>query len=109
MVVTGRISVKNENVGNEKFQKSELVIETAEQYPQSILVEFGGNKSELVKDYVVGQEVEVDINLRGRKWTNAEGVDKYFNTISGWKIKKLSESKEQQKEVVEVAESDLPF
>jgi hypothetical protein len=55
MVVTGRISVKNENVGNEKFQKSELVIETNEQYPQSILVEFGGNKSELVKDYVIGQ------------------------------------------------------
>ena len=109
MVVSGRISVKNENVGNEKFQKSELVIETAEQYPQSILVEFGGNKSELVNGYAVGQEVEVDINLRGRKWTNAEGVDKYFNTISGWKIKKLSEAKEQQAGVVEVAESDLPF
>lgn len=102
MVVTGRISVKNENVGNEKFQKSELVIETAEQYPQSILVEFGGNKSELVNNYVVGQEVEIDINLRGRKWTNAEGVDKYFNTISGWKIKKLSESKEEKVAVDEV-------
>ena len=109
MVVTGRISVKNENVGNEKFQKSELVIETSEQYPQSILVEFGGNKSELVKDFAVGQEVEIDINLRGRKWTNADGVDKYFNTISGWKIKKLSEAKEQQTEVIEVTESDLPF
>ena len=109
MVVTGRISVKNENVGNEKFQKSELVIETAEQYPQSILVEFGGNKSELVKDFAVGQEVEIDINLRGRKWTNAEGVDKYFNTISGWKIKKLSEAKEQQTEVEEVDDLGLPF
>lgn len=105
MVVTGRISVKNENVGNEKFQKSELVIETSEQYPQSILVEFGGNKSELVKDYAVGQEVEIDINLRGRKWTNSEGVDKYFNTISGWKIKKISEAKAE----VDADDSGLPF
>ena len=106
MQVTGKISVKNENVGNEKFKKSELVIETAEQYPQSILIEFGGNKSELVNDYSVGQEVAIDINLRGRKWTNAEGVDKYFNTISGWKIKKLSEAKATP---VDADDSDLPF
>ena len=106
MQVTGKISVKNENVGNEKFQKSELVIVTAEQYPQSILVEFGGNKSELVNDYSVGQEVEIDINLRGRKWTNNDGVDKYFNTISGWKIKKLSEAKATP---VDAEDSDLPF
>lgn len=88
MVVNGKITVKNVNVGNEKFQKSELVIETNEQYPQSILIEFGGAKSDLVDPYQIGQEVEVSINLRGRKWTNPEGVDKYFNTISGWKITK---------------------
>lgn len=86
MVVTGKIYAKNVDCGNEKYQKSELVIETDEQYKQHILIEFGGNKSDLVDPYSVGQEVEVSINLKGRKWTNPEGVDKYFNTIQGWKI-----------------------
>jgi hypothetical protein len=30
--------------------------------------------------------VKIDINLRGREWTNAQGETVYFNTIQGWEL-----------------------
>jgi hypothetical protein len=33
--------------------------------------------------------VKIDINLRGREWTNPQGETVYFNTIQGWRIGKL--------------------
>lgn len=106
MVIEGKIEVINLNVGNEKYAKSELVVTTEEKYPQSILIEFGGDKTDLIDPYKVGEVVEVSINIGGRKWTNAEGVDKYFNSIKGWKIKRLS-TEEPKKEGL--PKDDLPF
>jgi len=105
MELTGKIEVISLNVGNEKFKKSELVVTTDEKYPQSILIEFGGDKSDLIDAYKVGDEIEVSINIGGRKWTNPEGIDKYFNSIKGWKIKKLSEEQQKAEEPVD----SLPF
>jgi len=102
MTIEGKIEVISLNVGNDKFKKSELVVTTDEKYPQSILIEFGGDKSDLIDPYKVGDVVEVSINIGGRKWTNPEGIDKYFNSIKGWKIKKLSEDQPQQQQQQEI-------
>ena len=56
------------------------------------LIEFGGQKSDLVDPYKVGQDVKVSINLGGREWTNPQGEVKYFNSIQGWRIEKLSDA-----------------
>ena len=109
MELTGKLEVINLNCGNEKFAKSECVIVTDEKYAQSILVEFGGDKSDLLDPYKVGQEVVISINIGGRKWTNAEGVDKYFNSIKGWKIKKVYGAVETPTAQTEEPVSDLPF
>jgi len=79
------------NVGStqeisDKFKKRELIIETSDQYPQTYCVEFTQDKVDLINDIVEGQEVNVKINLRGRSWTNPQGVTKYFTSINGWKI-----------------------
>lgn len=74
------------------FTKRQLVVTTEEQYPQHISIEFNQDKCDLLDAYKVGQEVEVGINLRGREWTNPQGETKYFNSIQGWKIKKLGEA-----------------
>ena len=39
--------------------------------------------------FQVGEAVKIDINLRGREWTNAQGETVYFNTIQGGRIGKL--------------------
>ena len=89
MEVTGTIKVLNLNQQvSASYSKSEVVIETSEQYPQSILIEFGGQKSDLLDPYKVGENVTVSINLRGREWINPQGESKYFNSIQGWKIQR---------------------
>jgi len=89
MEITGTIKSLNLNQQvSANYQKSEVVITTEEQYPQHILIEFGGQKSDLLDPYKVGESVTVSINLRGRCWQNPQGEDKYFNTIAGWKIQR---------------------
>lgn len=87
MEIKGVIKViKDIQQVSDKFQKREFVIETNEQYVQTICVELQGNNVDIIDAYSVGEAVVVDINLRGRLWTNPQGEDKYFNTIVAWRI-----------------------
>jgi hypothetical protein len=53
------------------------------------LVQFVQDKCDLLDNFKVGEAVKIDINLRGREWTNPQGETVYFNTIQGWRIGKL--------------------
>ena len=101
--VIGKVKLINANCGNEKYAKSEMVVTTDEQFPQDIMIEFGGAKSDLIDPYKVGDQVKVSINLGGRMWTNAEGIDKYFNSVKGWKITKTGDAPTHQEA------DDLPY
>ena len=91
MEVQGRIKVigETQTFGNNGFRKREIVVTTEEQYPQHIMVEFIQDKTELLNNYQVGQQVKININLRGREWVNPQGETKYFNSIQGWRIETL--------------------
>jgi hypothetical protein len=73
-------------LGQNGFEKRDLVITTEEQYPQTIIIQFTQQRCDLLENLQVGQIVKVYINIRGREWTNPQGETKYFNTIEGWKI-----------------------
>ena len=93
MELQGKVKV----IGNEQqvsatFKKRELVIVTDSQYPEHILIEFNQDKTDLLNGLSIGQEVKVHINIGGREWTNPQGEIKYFNSIKGWKVEKLSEA-----------------
>jgi hypothetical protein len=93
MEIQGKIKMIDETktYGNNGFRKREMVITTEEQYPQHILVEFVQDKTDLLNNFKVGQNVKVHINLRGREWTNPQGETKYFNSIQGWRIENLEQ------------------
>ena len=88
MEITG--TIKNigttEFVGNNGFQKRELILLTTEEYPQTILIQFTQSKCALLDNLQVGQRVKIHFNLQGREWTSPQGEVKYFNTVVGWKI-----------------------
>ena len=90
MEVTGKIKMidQTKEVGSAGFKKRDVVVTTDEQYPQHILVQFVQDKCDLLNNYQVGEAVKIDINLRGREWTNPQGETVYFNTIQGWRIAK---------------------
>ena len=72
------------------FQKAEFVLVTEEPYPQPILIEFLQDKIDLLQTIKEGESVKVGINIRGREWKNPQGEVKYFNSITGWRIEKVS-------------------
>lgn len=88
MEIQGRIKqiFPSQTMGQNGFEKRDLVIVTEEQYPQTIIIQFTQQRCDLLDSLQVGQNVKVYINIRGREWTNQQGEIKYFNTIEGWKI-----------------------
>ncbi|WP_298340090.1 DUF3127 domain-containing protein [uncultured Algibacter sp.] len=91
MEVQGRIKMigETQTFGSNGFRKREIVVTTEEQYPQHIMVEFVQDKTDLLNNYQAGQQVKININLRGREWVNPQGETKYFNSIQGWRIEAL--------------------
>lgn len=75
---------------NSGFQKREIILLTQEQYPQPISIEFLSDKISLLDNVQEGDEIKVSINIRGREWTSPQGEVKYFNSINGWRIEKVS-------------------
>lgn len=64
------------------FTKKEIVVTVEDgKYPQDINIEFLQDKVSLLDGLSVGQEVEVDFDLRGREYNG-----RYFNSLNGWKI-----------------------
>ena len=111
MEVTGKIKMidQTKEVGSGGFKKRDVVVTTDEQYPQHILVQFVQDKCDLLNGFQVGEPVKIDINLRGREWTNPQGETVYFNTIQGWRISKLqAEAPSAQTPPMPAAEAFAP-
>jgi len=114
MQVKGKLyKIDSEQVISDKFKKREFVVETMDDYPQLLSIQLTQDRTGLIDIFNVGDEVTVSINLRGRKWTNKEGVDKFFNTIEAWRIEGATEqvSGQATEQVSGQAEEvgDLPF
>tara|TARA_R100000541_G_scaffold41154_1_gene48565 strand:- start:72 stop:353 length:282 start_codon:yes stop_codon:yes gene_type:complete len=89
MEIKGKvINVKPvETVGANNFKKASIWVETTtEQYPQTIEIEFVKDKADEIQTIEVGSDVTVKINIRGRKWTGNDGVEKVFTSIQGWNV-----------------------
>ena len=111
MEVTGKIKMidTTKEVGSGGFKKRDVVVTTDEQYPQHILVQFVQDKCDLLNNFQVGEAVKIDINLRGREWTNPQGETVYFNTIQGWRIAKVqAEAMPNQAPPMPAAEAFAP-
>lgn len=86
MQIKGTIKRINPTVQvSDKFSKREIFVETQEQYPQTLGIQFENAKCGVLENYAVGQAVVVDINLRGRDWQKAEGIGN-STYLQGWKI-----------------------
>lgn len=83
MEVSGKVvSVgQTESVGQNGFTKRLLVIETNEQYPQKLPIDFVKDKTSLLDQIKIEQDVKIQINLRG-----SEHNGRWYAQIQGWKI-----------------------
>jgi translation initiation factor IF-3 len=90
MNIKGRVKQIHpvESVGSNNFQKRKVWVEIDldSKYPQTIEIEFSGEKVNLPDSFKSGDTVDFSLNLRGREWTNNNGEVKVFNTITAWKV-----------------------
>lgn len=94
MEISGKIRlIRPKRKVSNVFSNRDIVVTTDEQYPQHILVQFVQDKCELLNNYQVGEAVKIDINLRGREWTNNQGEMTYFNSIIGENIEIIQKEK----------------
>ncbi len=90
MQVIGKIEEIHDTVQRtETFSVREFVLEISSpssQYSEHVLFQLTNNRTTLVDQFQVGQEVMVDFDLQGRKWTNPEGRVVFFNRLNAWRI-----------------------
>ena len=95
MVVEGKIVEKYDTQTiKETFKKREFILEYAEnpQYPEFIKFELIQSNCDQLDSLEVGDDVAVNFNLKGRKWTDPQGVVKYFNSLQAWRVDKKTSS-----------------
>ena len=108
MEVTGHVvKVFAEQNVSDKFKKRDLIVQTDEQYPQTLSIQFVQDSCSKLDNLVEGELVKVGINLRGREWTNPQGEVKYFNTIQGWYVEVLEAGETSSNSVDEDYPEDL--
>lgn len=75
---------------SDNFAKRDFVIETADKYPQKIILQMTQDRCEQLDRVAKGEVITAHINIRGREWTSPQGEVKYFNTLEAWKIENES-------------------
>ena len=88
MDIQGRIIkiTPTQTVGQNGFQRRDVIIMTEEQYPQYIPFDFVQEKCALLDNFQEGQIVRISFNIRGREWVNPQGETKYIVNLQGWRI-----------------------
>ncbi|KUG08782.1 DUF3127 domain-containing protein [Solirubrum puertoriconensis] len=88
---TGRLhDIMDEQQVSEKFRKREFVLEVVDgQYPEHIKFQLVQDKTSLIDQYKIGDEVRVQFNLRGRGF-NKNGQMLYFTNLEAWRIEAAS-------------------
>jgi hypothetical protein len=69
---------------SDKFKKREITLKSQDEYPQYVTFQLTQDKCDLANNLKTGEVVEVQYNLRGRKWEAQDGTIKYFNSIEAW-------------------------
>lgn len=71
---------------SEKFRKREFVVKTFEQYPQFVLMQVVNDRCDILDSLRLNDTVDAFINIRGREWTDRNGIRKFFNTLEAWQV-----------------------
>ena len=92
------------------FKLVEWVVKTQEDYPQILKIQSNkDNADNLLKYNKIGDIVDININLKGREWTNKNGEIIVFNTIEAWKVVTKQEPGKQEEPAKQEENNDLPF
>lgn len=111
MKITGKLEeIFNRVEVTPKFTKREFILfvenEKNAQYSDSIKFELSQDKCDLLDNFKKFDYVEVDFNLRGRKYINPNtNTVNYFNSLNAFDLKLIKTLRDTEP----ANSSDLPF
>lgn len=84
--IEGKVKVlfDTQTLGSKGFTKREFVITTREKYPQDVKIECTMDRTSLLDQVSVGEDVLVKFNIRGNEYN-----DRYYINLQAWSITKL--------------------
>ncbi len=88
MQFTGKITHKSERVTvwkNDTEKVFMVIEEQVDKYPNSIMIDFIGEKVSQTDNFSEWDIVEVEYNTRATEYNG-----KYYNNVGGWKIKLIT-------------------
>ena len=106
---------------SENFKKREFIVEYSSNpsYIENIKFELIQDRCNILDDFEIGDQIKVEFDLKGRKWSDPNGKVRYFNTLRAWKISKvlsIDESKNDDNQIDSLEphenknnDDDLPF
>jgi len=86
------IEIYDVKIISDNFKKREFILKHAPNpdYPDFLKLEVVQNKTDLLDKYKVGDNVEVDLNLKGKRWEKGKESG-YFNSLQAWRIQPASQ------------------
>lgn len=100
------LNISNNQKISDNLTKRTFVIETSERYPQKVQFEMYNDKTSIIDNYSVGDNVDVAFNVRCREYKST-----FYTSLKAWQVKNAQEevTNSQQNQARIEAESDLPF
>ena len=82
----------------ESFLKREFALEIDDgRYPQTVKFQLVQDKTTLLDEFEVGQQVHIHFNLRGREYTRkSDGETDYWTNLECWRIEKAEDAGKEQ-------------
>jgi hypothetical protein len=95
---------------SDSFKKRTFVLnDEQDKHPQEILFQLNQDRVELLDAFKIGDIVEVEFNIKGKRWEK-DGKVSYFNTLEAWRINKIGVETPSLAENLGVTnQGDLPF
>jgi len=90
LTLKGKLTEKRDNEQiTDTFNKRDFCIEIDldTQFPQEIKLTLIKDKTDLIDKYNVGDSIEADINVRGRRVNLKAGGEEVFNELNVWRIR----------------------
>ncbi len=110
--IEGKLIEKNEiEQVTDSFKKREFVIEKSvsnngKEFIDTIKFQLIQDKCEQLNSYKLGDNIKVQFNIKGRKWTK-NGQTSYFNNLEAWKIDAVGGNFQTNIPPPDVSEADL--
>ena len=86
--IIGKVYFKSEVelIGANQMKKQILVVETENNFPQKLPIEFIKDNVDLLNNLQIGQQVKVSVNVRGNEYQDRNGVTRFGLSFQGWKV-----------------------